>query len=269
MSLEQYNVKWDLFSDHLKEMMQNLMQSTDTADVTLVCQDKIKVKAHKFVLSSCSPFFRSIISDSQQKETIIYLKGLFGQEVRSILQFMYLGQTTSYEEGINDFISAAKSLEIEGIDSYTNVNEGQIENKFNPSYAEKKDDQVHKEFVCVQGDIEQLDGGYIFKRDPVGIESAEEESKQIDTNYKFQNDQYSCNKCHKKYTHQGTLRNHRITAHENIKYPCSYCNKTFTRTYSLNIHIKSVHEDTEYPCDLCNAIFSGPKALRRHKKCNH
>ena len=57
MSLEQYNVKWDSFSDHLKEMMQNLMQSTDTADVTLVCQDKIKVKAHKFVLSSCSPFF--------------------------------------------------------------------------------------------------------------------------------------------------------------------------------------------------------------------
>ena len=45
MSLEQYNVKWDSFSDHLKEMMQNLMQSTDTADVTLVCQDKIKVKA--------------------------------------------------------------------------------------------------------------------------------------------------------------------------------------------------------------------------------
>ena len=49
MSSETYNISWHTYSDHLKEMMQNLM-FIESADVTLVCDDKTKFKAHKFVL---------------------------------------------------------------------------------------------------------------------------------------------------------------------------------------------------------------------------
>jgi len=91
MTLEQFNLNWQTYSDHLHDMMKTLMNSKSSADVTLVCNDKTKLKAHKFVLSAGSPVFKSIIEDFPQKETsFIYLRGVQSQEMNSILQFMYL-----------------------------------------------------------------------------------------------------------------------------------------------------------------------------------
>merc|ERR1712098_200386 len=97
-------------------MMQNLMQSNDSSDVTLVCDDKTKLKAHKFVLSACSPVFQSIIADLPQKQdSTIYLRGVFSHEMQSILQFMYLGQATFYHDRMNEFLTVAKTLEVKEI----------------------------------------------------------------------------------------------------------------------------------------------------------
>ena len=116
MSQEQFNLKWHTYSDHLKGLMQNLMKSDSLTDVTLVCEDKIKIKAHKFVLKSCSPVFQLIIDDLPLKEnSVIYLKGILSQEMRSILQFIYLGEATFYQDRTNEFLNVAKSLEIKEI----------------------------------------------------------------------------------------------------------------------------------------------------------
>ena len=116
MSQELLNLNWHTYSDHLKEMMANLMESNETTDITIVCEDKTKYRAHKFVLNSCSPVFQSIINDLPQKgDSVIYLRGVLAQEMKSILQFMYLGQATFYQDRMNKFLNAAKSLEIKEI----------------------------------------------------------------------------------------------------------------------------------------------------------
>ena len=113
MSLEQFNLNWHTYSEHLREMMENLMNSHKSADVTLVCNDKTKFKAHKFVLSACSPVFQSIIDDLPNKEdSFIYLRGVESQEMKSILQFMYLGQATFYHDRMDEFFKVTKNLEI-------------------------------------------------------------------------------------------------------------------------------------------------------------
>ena len=66
MSLEQFNLNWHTYSDHLKEMMQHLMQTNESTDVTLVCEDRTKFRAHTFVLNACSLTFQSIINDLPQ-----------------------------------------------------------------------------------------------------------------------------------------------------------------------------------------------------------
>merc|ERR1712002_1320174 len=92
------------------------MNSHKSADVTLVCNDKTKFKAHKFVLSACSPVFQSIIDDLPYKEySFIYLRGVQPQEMKSILQFMYLGQATFYQDRMIEFLEVAKNLEIKEI----------------------------------------------------------------------------------------------------------------------------------------------------------
>ena len=67
MSQEQFNLNWKTYSDHLQELLQQLFQSNESTDVTLVCDDKTKFKAHKFVLNACSPVFQSMIMDLPQK----------------------------------------------------------------------------------------------------------------------------------------------------------------------------------------------------------
>ena len=65
--MEQFDLNWHTFSDHVKEMMQNLLLSNESTDITLICEDKTKFKAHKFVLNACSPLFQTIINDLPQK----------------------------------------------------------------------------------------------------------------------------------------------------------------------------------------------------------
>ena len=102
--MEQFDLNWHTYNDHLKEMMQNLFLSNESTDIALVCEDKTKFKAHKFVLKACSPVFTSIINDLPQKDPVIYLRGVLAPEMKSILQFMYLGQATLYQDRMKEFL---------------------------------------------------------------------------------------------------------------------------------------------------------------------
>ena len=63
--------------------------------------------------SGCSPIFQAIIDDLPDKEnSSIYLWGVETQEMKSILQFMYLGKSTFYQNRMSDFLSVARSLKI-------------------------------------------------------------------------------------------------------------------------------------------------------------
>ena len=115
MNQEKFNLTWHTYTDHLREMLHDMMSSNELTDVTLVSEDKKKFKAHKVVLSACSSVFKSIISDTFLSSPIIYLRGIQSFEIESILQFIYLGEATFYQERMNEFINVAKSLEIKEI----------------------------------------------------------------------------------------------------------------------------------------------------------
>ena len=90
MAQEKCNLNWHTYSDHLKEMLHEMMKSEYLTDVTLISDDKLQFKAHKIVLSACSAVFKSIIDDVPQN-SVIYLRGIHHQEIKSILEFIYLG----------------------------------------------------------------------------------------------------------------------------------------------------------------------------------
>ena len=55
MHLEKYTLTWNAYSDHLRDMLKEMMMNEEFADVTLVTEDKKHIKAHKNILSACSP----------------------------------------------------------------------------------------------------------------------------------------------------------------------------------------------------------------------
>ena len=68
-----------------------------------------------FKLCACSTVFKNIIDSLPLNCSVIYLRGIQHQEMESILEFMYLGVATFYQERMNEFLNVAKNLEIKEI----------------------------------------------------------------------------------------------------------------------------------------------------------
>ena len=112
MHQEKYSLTWHAYSDHLKSMMKELMMNEDFADVTLVTEDKKQIKANISILSACSPVFKDTLTKEKNSNHIMYLRGIQYPELESIMQFIYLGEATFYEERMDEFLALVKSLEI-------------------------------------------------------------------------------------------------------------------------------------------------------------
>ena len=74
---EKYTLHWHSYSDRMKEALNEMMLSSEFADVTLVTDDKQQIMAHRNILSACSPVFKSILQiDSNNSNPVIYLRGI-------------------------------------------------------------------------------------------------------------------------------------------------------------------------------------------------
>ena len=111
--LEEYTLAWQSYSNHLKEALKEMLTSSGFADVTLVTDDKQEIRAHRNIISACSPVFKNMLEiDTSNVHPLIYLRGIKYSEMESIMQFIYLGEATINQEKTNDFIFVANSLEI-------------------------------------------------------------------------------------------------------------------------------------------------------------
>ena len=109
---EKYNLTWQTFSDHLLSMFKALFEERRHADVTLISDDQTQFKAHKIVLSACSPVFKKIIENTSSQHPLIYLRGIQSHELESILQFVYLGEGRFYPKRMGEFLKVAKDLKV-------------------------------------------------------------------------------------------------------------------------------------------------------------
>ena len=89
-----------------------LVELQEYSDVTLVTEDKKQIKANINILSASSPVFKDLLIKENKSSTIMYLRGIQYSEMESIMQFIYLGEATFYEERMDEFLAVAKSLEI-------------------------------------------------------------------------------------------------------------------------------------------------------------
>ena len=88
-----YNLKWNHFNGNLDFNLKELLFGNKVTDVTLVSDDKIAFKAHKFVLGACSPVLRDLLVKHFQSDPIVYLRGIHSYELEAILFYLYLGKT--------------------------------------------------------------------------------------------------------------------------------------------------------------------------------
>ena len=80
--------------DVLKASVGELRVDTDFTDVTLACEDQ-SVKAHKVILSACSPFFKRLLKSHPHPQPLVYMRGIKASEMVALLDFIYYGEANS------------------------------------------------------------------------------------------------------------------------------------------------------------------------------
>jgi len=115
MGPERYELSWKEFEQCASQSFKDHYNLDEYADVTLACEDDKQIKSHKMILSACSPFFQKILRNNPHQHPLIYLKGVKHDSLRSLLRFMYLGETKVTEDELKPFLDAANELKIKGL----------------------------------------------------------------------------------------------------------------------------------------------------------
>ncbi|XP_068911845.1 protein tramtrack, alpha isoform-like isoform X3 [Tenebrio molitor] len=114
MASEQFSLCWDNFHKNMSSGMNSLLENEDLVDVTLAVEGKY-LKAHKMVLSVCSPYFRELFKMNPCKHPIVFMKDVSYIAMSDLLQFMYQGEVQVSQENLTTFIKTAEALQIKGL----------------------------------------------------------------------------------------------------------------------------------------------------------
>ncbi|XP_030751827.1 protein tramtrack, alpha isoform-like isoform X2 [Sitophilus oryzae] len=114
MASEQFSLCWDNFHKNMSSGMNSLLENEDLVDVTLAVEGKY-LKAHKMVLSVCSPYFKELFKVNPCQHPIVFLKDVSYVAISDLLQFMYQGEVQVSQDNLTTFIKTAEALQIKGL----------------------------------------------------------------------------------------------------------------------------------------------------------
>lgn len=121
MAVDQFCLKWNNFQSSIITAFESLQNTEDLADVTLTCEG-ISVKAHKIILSACSPYFRTVFKENPCPHPIVILKDVFYIDLLAVLNFMYHGEVLVSKDQLKSFLQTAEVLQVSGLNGYNDFN---------------------------------------------------------------------------------------------------------------------------------------------------
>ena len=110
----EFELQWNDFQDSLSSSFKELRDDGDLFDITLACDDD-QLEAHKTILSASSTFFKSVIKRNPHAHPLLYLKGVKMEDLRSMLDFMYVGKTKVAQEHVERFLALGEELGVKGL----------------------------------------------------------------------------------------------------------------------------------------------------------
>lgn len=116
MGEEEFLLKWHDHHSSFFLLLEELVTREQLTDVTLSCGGTI-LNAHSLLLSVCSPYFRSLLSENlhREKHHIIHLNGVAGRHMQQLLVYMYRGEISICQEDLAPLIETARCLQIKGL----------------------------------------------------------------------------------------------------------------------------------------------------------
>ena len=266
-SSDKFCLKWNEFQLNIETSYHNLRKHSDFSDVTLVCDDNHRIEAHRIILTACSPFFNSVLKKNEHSHPLIYMRGLKAKDLDAIVDFIYHGEASIYQDDLDAFLSLAEEFKLKGLapsedqspGHKVDVNQKPILRKsqrkqfvqrekelYTPSEESKplQDDS----FTEYQSHVPDKIGKVIMAVDEntEDIESLMERISDGDNNWK-------CAVCGKKTKGSPAQMKRHVEVHlDGLSYPCTECGKVSRSAYGLKQHMSSNH-----PPDYTGKVIMG------------
>uniref|UniRef100_A0A0K2UY21 BTB domain-containing protein n=1 Tax=Lepeophtheirus salmonis TaxID=72036 RepID=A0A0K2UY21_LEPSM len=111
---QQYCLRWNNHQHNLLSVFEDLLNHEAFVDVTLAVEG-LQLKAHKMVLSACSPYFQSMLYNTPDRHPIVFLRDVRYSEMKALLEFMYRGEVSVDQENLSSLLKVAEGLKIKGL----------------------------------------------------------------------------------------------------------------------------------------------------------
>ena len=249
MENEKLCLKWNDFQTNLQTSFQELRGDTDFADVTLACEDQ-SFKAHKVILSASSPFFKKLLKVHSHPQPLIYMRGIKSSELIAMIDFIYSGEASIFQEQLESFLALAEELELNGLTGSSE--EAPLEK---PNFSKKPEKSSNQDQQRIN--LNNTQKGVISKVKHEGnpydglLMPIKQQSKQtvhidpatqaaIESMIERRGDGFACNQCEytSKKGHKDHMREHVEKHIEGLEYPCNYCNKVLRSSNALRSHLR-------------------------------
>ena len=224
----------EVYSNQLIRTVGDLFKNKILTDVTLVCDDRVKIEAHKVVLSAGSDLFRNFFTNNIHPHPLMFMKGIKHYQLQPLIQFLYHGEVTISQNIIDEILAAAKYLEI------SELNDTSIENEAKGGVGEPW--QNKKQFSKPQNKVYD---NIVQNKKEEKIQEPKH-TPNLPIKNKVQNE---CEKCHFKSASEKGLRNHMAFVHRETEplsiFRCKECPFMSRSAQAFQSHKFIVHNQGE------------------------
>ena len=252
---EKFCLKWNDFNSNASKSFSRLRGEDFLQDVTIVGDDNSQVAAHKLVLSACSEYFKNIFKNNSHSHPLLCLEGVTSKEIKNILDYIYNGEVSIYQEELDRFLAVAQRFKLEGL------LEGENE--------KRKDEQSFEEV--------NLKSQIFTPLKEQGSHIAKPENKRYE-NYDISNELVipTENEAVKFVMSEEEKNNLEATIDQHIEridvgsWRCKICGKSAKKSQHVKNHVEAKHlEGLSLPCNLCGSVFKSRNNLYSHVSHTH
>ena len=240
---EKLCLKWNEFQENLNSSFGGFRNDQDFADVTLVCEDGAQIETHKVVLASSSPFFMEMLKKRKHPHPMIYMKGVKGEYLLAMVDFLYFGEANVNQENLDVFLSLAEELRLKGLtESRAEPNTEALKTKASEQerYVEIRN-RVDRTISNVPTPLKEYKNIHETNAEHSSTALVSLEAHQLDEQIKSM-----MTRTEKKMTSGNTSK---------AVFACNQCGKE-GQWQNIKTHIEANHiaSNLSYSCDICGKI---------------
>jgi len=281
----------------------HLYESREFADVTLVSDDYFSIDVHKTILAHSSSIFRSLLLLSTDHKPLIFLKGVYGKDLSSLVKLIYLGESLLENDELQAVSAVAEEYQIQKFSSNHHLLNLDAERKPNQKLdfltksplKETKTNKIMNSnkltFLNFEEDTEEKDKkeNYYSNTDEkpdinMSTETSDNSSEiQIDHDFgdfdnletnieenNAVNDMMDDNSLEDEESKSDESETKKRRKKEEEPSECNVCARKFTTLRSMQRHHKTIHELSQIAkCNQCDKSFTSKDGLRGHIRGVH